>query len=193
MGLLRKGRPVLMSHSSNPKRKYAYTLEAIKIDTHWCGVNTMIPNRLLRPLFLHGRLPLPEGYSDVATEVRTGKSRLDGLLTGPGLPKWWLEAKNVSLVEEEVAYFPDAITARGARHMDDLGGLVEQGDKASCIFIVQRSDARCFSPADFIDKAYAEAFTRALEKGVQMWVFQTSVDRGGIRLQGQLPLAKSVD
>ena len=106
--------------------------------------------------------------------------------------KLWVEAKNVTLVEEEVAYFPDAATTRGQKHLRELMALAESGQGAACFFLVQRSDARCFGPADFIDPEYAKLFWRALDAGVTMHAWEAAPGPDGIDLKRPLPLVPRV-
>ena len=100
----------------------------------------------------------------------------------------WIETKNVTLVEDEVACFPDATTVRGQKHLRELIRLAQEGARAACFFLVQRADARCFGPADFIDPAFANLFWEALEKGVEMWPYRALVSPDGIGLGLRLKL-----
>lgn len=187
LGLLRKGATVLISPAPQSGRKLPYTLELVQHDSVWVGVNTLVPNRLLYRAWEAGVLPEALGYEHFRNEARSGESRLDAFLDGPR-GALWVETKNVTLVEDEVAFFPDAATTRGQKHLRELIHLVQQGVRAACFFLVQRSDARCFGPADFIDPAFAELFREALEKGVEMWPYQAFVSPEGIGLGSRLPL-----
>jgi sugar fermentation stimulation protein A len=187
LGLLKPGATVLVSPAMQPGRKLLYTLELVQNDSVWVGVNTMVPNRLLYLAWEAGVLPEAFGYEHFRKEARSGESRLDAFLDGPR-GALWVETKNVTLVEDEVACFPDAATIRGQKHLRELIHLAQQGVRAACFFLVQRSDARCFGPADFIDPAFAEIFWEALEKGVEMWPYQALVSPQGIGLGPRLPL-----
>ena len=122
-------------------------------------------------------------------EAVIGESRLDGLCTGDGLPPLYIECKNVTLVEDGQAQFPDAATERGRKHLAELTRLVAQGCRAALFFLVQRPDGDCFAPAEAIDPDYAEALGTALQAGVEAWVWRAHVDTSGIHLAGRLPLA----
>jgi sugar fermentation stimulation protein A len=189
LGLLKPGATVLVSPATQPGRKLLYTLELVRNGSVWVGVNTMVPNRLLYLAWEAGVLPEAFGYEHFRKEARSGESRLDACLDGPR-GALWVEAKNVTLVEDEVACFPDAATIRGQKHLRELIHLARQGVRAACFYLVQRSDARCFGPADFIDPAFAELFWEALEKGVEMWPYQASVSPEGIGLGSSLPLKR---
>jgi len=189
LGLLRPGREVLISPAGNPKRKLPYTLELVRIDGIWVGVNTLVPNRMLRYCFEGKLIPEMDGYTAFRAEARVGQSRLDALLDGPS-GKLWIEAKNVTLVEEEVAYFPDAVTLRGQKHLRELMSLAAQGIRVACLYLVQREDARCFAPADFVDPVFADLVWKAEEAGVEMWPYLAVVSPEGIGMGKRLSLVK---
>ena len=187
MGLLRPGAPVLLSPASNPKRRLAYTLELVRIHGVWVGVNTLVPNRLLAIAWREGLLAPAQGYDRFRPESRAGDSRLDALLEGPR-GRLWVEAKNVTLVEDDVAYFPDAVTERGQKHLRELARLAREGHRVASFYLVQRGDARCFAPADFIDEAFARLFEESLEAGVEVWPYRALVSPRGIGLGELLTL-----
>ena len=216
LGLTQPGAPVLASPASNPLRKLKYTQECVwlaeRATPHspqpnesaapvdaatagmppgpgfWVGVNTSVPNRMLEAAFHARRLPFAEGYATLTREAKRGQSRLDGLLTGPGLPPLWVECKNVTMVEDDAACFPDAASERGQKHLRELMDIVAHGERAAMFYLVQRPDGRCFAPADFIDPAYAELFYQALQAGVQMYPFRAVVSPAGIDLGPLLPV-----
>lgn len=181
MGLLRKGAPVIVSPAMRPGRKLPYTLELIEVDGTWVGVNTSVPNRVLHLAWKHGLLPEATGYEHFRGEARAGHSRLDASLMGTR-GSLWVEAKNVTLVEDGVAYFPDAVTERGRKHLADLMSLARQGQRVACFYLVQREDALCFAPADFIDPQFASVFREAVNEGVEMWAYRATVSPDGIGL-----------
>lgn len=191
LGLLRPGSPVLLSPAANPARTLAWTVEALGLGTHgvpepddpdlfWVGVNTSVPNRFLSAAFAAGLLPWARGYSSLKREAVHGESRLDGLCTGPGLAPLWIECKNVTLVEDGVAAFPDAVTERGVKHLGTLRRLVQEGCRAAMLYLVQRPDGLCFGPADYIDSAYAAALHEALARGVEAYAVVARVTPAGI-------------
>ena len=190
LGLLRKGSPVLLSPAAGPGRRLKWTLEAIRAGGAcgpWVGVNTAVPNRLLAPLFENGLLPWTARYGVLRREVPCGESRIDACFSGAGLPPLWVECKNVTLVEDGEAAFPDAVTERGAKHLRELAALRERGDRAAMLFVVQRTDARCFAAADYVDPAYALELRRAVSLGVEAHVIAVGVSEDGIRYAGALP------
>ena len=105
------------------------------------------------------------------------------------LPNGWcfVEVKNCTLVEGRVARFPDAVTARGRKHLVELQRLVSEGNRGVMFFLVQRMDADSFSPADHIDPAYGEELRKAHCNGVEILVYDVSVDLTSIRLNREIP------
>ncbi|MDR3073777.1 MAG: DNA/RNA nuclease SfsA [Deltaproteobacteria bacterium] len=194
LGLTRPGSPALLSLAANPNRKLPYTLECVGLPgspaarPQWVGVNTLTPNRLLRAAFLAGLLPWAEGYTHIRPEATRGNSRLDALLTGPGLPPLWVECKNVTLVEDEAAAFPDAVSERGHKHLREMTAIARSGERAAFFYCVQRPDGRCFGPADYVDPLYASLYYAAREAGVESRPHRAILSEAGISLGEALPL-----
>lgn len=185
LGLMRPGAAVLASPAPNPDRKLKYTQELVRCDGNgprgfWVGVNTSVPNRLLEAAFHAGRLPWAAGYTTLRREARRGESRLDARLDGPGLPTLWVECKNVTLVEDDVAAFPDAATERGAKHLREMMDIVARGERAAGFYLIQRPDGHCFGPADYIDPAYAALFHQARTAGVEIHPHRALVGMAGV-------------
>jgi len=190
LGLLRPGLPVLLSPAVNPKRKLAWTLElawqpVFKERGFWVGVNTSTPNRMLQAAWQAGVLPELADCTSLRREAVHGESRLDALAQGPG-GEVWIECKNVTLVEDSVALFPDAATERGRKHLKELAELARQGVRTALFFLVQRPDASCFAPAGLIDPEYEELFHEALEAGVEAWPWVAEVGEEGLGLARRL-------
>lgn len=137
LGLLREGQAVFISPALNPKRKLKWTLEAVMPFGEMIGVNTSVPNKMLQFAFEAGVLPELNGYTHLKREAKVGKSRLDGLFTDETgrLPDLWVECKNVTLVEDDVACFPDAQTERGRKHLVELMDLAAKGFRVRCSFL----------------------------------------------------------
>lgn len=200
LGLIKKGRSILLSKAGNPARKLAYTLEAVNLNKEnetplWLGVNTSVPNRFLHQLFLlnaeygYNLLPFARDFQQIKMEAKNGESRLDACLFADDGKKVWVECKNVSMVEYDAAAFPDAVSERGQKHLETLMWLKAEGDRAVMFYVVQRTDAKCFMPADFIDNVYAEKLKKAYEKGVEVYAAAAGVQKDGIYFDGYLKLA----
>ena len=177
-----------LSASSNPKRKLKFTWELIDVGGSLVGINTMVPNRLTKKAILDGQIHELASYETVRSEVKCSEaSRLDLLIEGPGLPKCYVEVKNCTLVEDGVAYFPDAVTARGLKHVNELIELVAQGHRAAMFILIQRSDAEIFKPADHIDPAYGKKLREAIPKGVELLCYDTEISLERIRIRRKIP------
>ncbi len=187
LGLLRPGMEVFLSPAASPKRKLPYTLELVRPCGQWVGVNTATPNRLLKRMWETSAIPEFLGYDTFLPEAVHGDSRLDARLSGPS-GHFWIEAKNVTMVEDGVACFPDAVTERGQKHLLELMELARRGVRVGVFLAVQRPDGQCFGPADFIDPRFAELFWQALDRGVEFFPHVVHASPEGIALGRRLPL-----
>lgn len=182
------GQPVYLSVHDNPKRKLKYTWELIEMPTSLVGVNTLIPNRLVSMAAAGGLIPELAGYRMVEREVKIGSnSRIDLCLSNGAKEKCYIEIKNCTLVENGVARFPDAVTARGLKHLGELTELVKSGCRCVMFYFIQRMDARSFEPADQIDPNYGRGLRRAVRRGVEILAYDVSLDLTGIKLNRKLP------
>ena len=184
--------PVRLSVSGNPRRKLPYTLEMVHNGRCWIGVNTMRPNHLVREAVLAGTVPELAGYETVRGEVPyAGDSRIDLLLEGGGR-RCFVEVKNTTLVDDDGHFiFPDAVTMRGRKHLQALARTVEGGDRAVAFFLVQRSDARVFRPAEEIDPAFAQALQAAAAAGVEVLAYRAEVSPERIQVVERVPTTLS--
>ncbi len=183
------GRPVYLSWHDNPKRKLKYTWELIDMPTSLVGVNTLVPNRLVKKSIEVGLVDELKGYAKIQPEVTVAKSsRLDLLLTGKNGDTCFVEIKNCTLVEDGWASFPDAVTTRGKKHLVELQKLAAQGHRCAMFFLVQRMDALSFSPADAIDPAYAGELRKAAQNGVELLAYDVGIDLEEIVLRKKVPI-----
>jgi len=187
-GCSQPGSPVMISRSDNPGRKYPHTLEMVRVGSVWVGVNTFLTNKLVREA-LEKKVVTEFGrLESITQEVRTSaNTRLDFLLEREG-KKIYLEVKNCSLSENRVAMFPDAVTVRGTKHLQELAALKQQGHKAAVFFCVQRGDADSFMPAAHIDPLYAETLIKVEAEGVKVLAYQAEVNPSEITIARKLPV-----
>jgi len=189
IGCSEPGRPVWLSRHDQAKRKYAHTLEMIQMPGALVGINTMLPNRLVARAAAEGLLgELPGPAALVEREVTVGRSRLDLRLTDQEGRVILVEVKNCTLAENNLAYFPDAVTDRGARHLDELAEAVRGGLRAAVFILVQRADAAAFSPADHIDPEWGRRLRLAVKAGVEVWAYRADLDPEKISLGAALPV-----
>ncbi|MDD2580424.1 MAG: DNA/RNA nuclease SfsA [Desulfuromonadaceae bacterium] len=187
-GCATPGSPVFLSRSPNQGRKYPLGWELVHADGFWIGINTGLPNRLTREAIEDGTVVELQGYATIRSEVPYGEhSRIDLLLEGPG-SRCFVEVKNVTLVESGRALFPDAVTTRGQKHLQELMRVVREGDRGVIFFTVQRGDGDSVSPADMIDPEYGRLLRLALENGVEALAYRALVTPEEIRLTERLPV-----
>jgi sugar fermentation stimulation protein A len=183
------GSPVLLSISDKAGRRLKYTWEMVKREGNWVGINTGLPNRLVREGIENGVVSELQGYTSIRPEVRYGeeKSRIDLLLEGPaGL--CYVEVKNVTLVEGNMALFPDAVTTRGQKHLRELMEVVRKGHRGVIFFVVQRGDGEAVAPADAIDPEYGRLLRLAAANGVEVLAYRASVSPDEVMLTHRLPV-----
>ncbi|MDX9863026.1 MAG: DNA/RNA nuclease SfsA, partial [Rhodospirillales bacterium] len=185
------GAEVWVSPARNPERKLRYTWELIRIGDALVGINTQHPNRLAAEAVAAGAIPELAGYSLVRREVKYGRnSRIDLLLEADGRPSCYVEVKNVTMRRDPIgpAEFPDAVTARGAKHLDELAAMVAQGHRAAMLFLVQRTDCCRFAVAADIDPVYAAGLARARAAGVETLCYGCRLSPLEITLDRPIPL-----
>ena len=193
-GLAAPGSRVWLSKSSDPKRKLAYSWELVEVDLgggiELVGVNTAHPNPLVAAALARGAIPELQGYASIRREVKYGRaSRVDFLLEGPDRPPCYVEVKNVHLMRQAgLAEFPDSVTARGARHLDELAAMVAGGSRAVMLYLIQICSAARFALARDIDPAYGLAFDRARKAGVEAYAWRCNIACAGLDLAGPVPI-----
>jgi sugar fermentation stimulation protein A len=186
-GCSEPGRRVYLSRHDNPRRKLAFTWELIEMPHSLVGVNTLVPNRLVRRAARRQCLEELAGYDRILPEITVDRrTRIDLLLSKPGRRDCYVEIKNCTWVEAATARFPDAVTIRGRKHLLALSRLARQGHRAMIFFLVQRMDADCFRPADDLDPAYGRALRQAVASGVEIIARDVHVDLAAIRLNRRL-------
>ena len=198
-GCLAPACPLWLAAAANPARKLPWTLELVETTADTgpgiapgvlVGVNTTRANHLAVEAMGAGLVPGLDPAWDLRREVPYGRqgSRADLLLTGPDGRRTWVEVKNVSLVEDGHARFPDAPTSRGRKHLEELEAMVAAGDRAVLLFCVQRGDAASAGPADDIDPAYGALLRRVAATGVAVHAVGMDVSPEGIEPVRRLPV-----
>lgn len=181
------GYRVRISESDNPKRKLRYTLELIEVNGRWVDTHTLRTNRVVEEGLRNGTIPELSGY-EVRAEFPFGDSRIDFLLDN-GTEKVLVEVKNVTLCsEDQVASFPDAVTTRGQKHLRELADAVQQNYRGVIFFLVQRSEATAFTPADEIDPEYGKILRHVVGQGVETLAYNTVVTPEENRVGERIPV-----
>jgi sugar fermentation stimulation protein A len=170
-------------------RRTGYDLTLVEYSGRLVSVDARLPTELIAVALEHGCAPSLPRYPVVKREVALGGSRIDFWLGGSTTKApCWLEAKSVTLVIDGTAQFPDAPTARGRRHLNELASVVQKGEKAMVVFVIQRDDACCFTPHDSADPAFGDALRRAAAAGVEIAALGCRVTLEAIQLFASLPV-----
>nr|WP_175476024.1 DNA/RNA nuclease SfsA [Evansella caseinilytica] len=167
--LLLPGKKMYLQQSDNPNRKTKYSAVMVEREdgAGWVSINSILPNKLAELAIKQRIFPELSGWEYVRAEFTKGKSRWDFLLSHADGRRMVIEVKGASLVKEQIAYFPDAVTTRGAKHVRELADIVnEEGWEAAVLFVVQRSDVMQVKPAEHIDPGFAAAMREAHAAGV---------------------------
>ena len=171
-GCWRPGAPAQLSHSDNPRRKLAWTLERVDMGAGWIGVNTHRVNAVVAESLEKGQLSGLNQYArlrrEVQVELEGHRSRLDLVLDQGQRPDAYIEVKNVTLLEDNRLAFPDAVTPRGQKHLHALRQLVTNGNRGIMIYALNRPEGKCFQVAEAIDPEYAAAMEQAMAGGVEV-------------------------
>ena len=191
MGCCEPGSRVWIQDTGNLQRKYPYGWELVETSPGiLTGINTLMANQLVREGVVSGLIAELQGYGSIRPEITYGKekSRIDFLIEFKHAPDCYVEVKNVTLVENNIAYFPDAVSKRASKHLRELITIVNEGKRGLIIFCVQRSDALSFRPADHIDAEYGAYLRMAISAGVEALAYQAKVSTNEVVLTRALPV-----
>jgi sugar fermentation stimulation protein A len=194
------GSRIWYSDSENPNRKYACTWELVEVDNkHIVGINTGLANKLVHEAITSNRIIELTTYESIRTEVAYGeqKSRIDLLLEGTAKDPdalCYVEVKNVSLgLGDGLGSFPDAVTTRGQKHLQELLHMHSLGHRAVLLFCVQHSGIRRIIPADNIDPEYGRLLREVASKGVEVIAYRADFDvqNSRVMLREKVPVLLS--
>lgn len=193
LGVSTPGSEVWLSAASNPARRLRHTWELIQVGSTLVGINTGRANPLVARAIAGGTIPELGGYAGCRREVKLGSnSRIDLLLEGAGRAPCLVEVKNVTLRRDSrpgrPLEFPDAVTARGTKHLRELARAAQEGARAVMVYLAQRDDSDDFAVADDIDPAYAEALRAAMAVGVEAFCYRCRVSLTGIEVRDRVPI-----
>lgn len=197
LGLTAPGNRVWLSQSSDPARKLKYSWHLVEADfgemsLQIVGIDTSLPNRLAEEAITAGAIPELAGYGSLRREVRYGvNSRIDLLLAETGRPDAYVEVKNVHLMRRPGSVeFPDSVTSRGAKHLEEMGAMVEAGFRAVMLYVIQMQGTS-FSLAPDLDPAYARAFARARTRGVEALAYTCIVTPDAVTIDRRIPMVEA--
>ncbi len=184
--MLRPGVEVRLQAADSPRRRTRWTLIGVRCPHGWVNVDSRLPNRLFEEALADGCMREFEGIAGWKREVPFGGSVMDFLLES--MPPCLVEVKGCTLVEAGVAFFPDAPTTRGARHLRELIAAKERGLRACIVFVVKHPGARLVRPNRATDPAFARALVEAADRGVEAYAYPAPWRGREIRIEGCLPV-----
>ncbi|MDW3223264.1 MAG: DNA/RNA nuclease SfsA [Paracoccaceae bacterium] len=192
MGLADPGTRVWLEPNDDPKKKLKYGWRLVDHGNgHFTGVDTSLPNRALKAALQTQTLLPFAAYDVIRPEVKYGQnSRIDFLLQARELPDVYLEVKSVTLSRQPgLAEFPDSVTARGAKHLDELAKVAAAGHRAVMLYLVQRTDCTHFDLARDIDPTYSAAYHAAQAAGVETLCYRTNISPEAIIMADALKIS----
>ncbi len=187
MGLLHKGNKVWLTKSLNPKRKLKYTLQIIKNKKIKVGINTHLTNKIVLKSLEDNYIKDFKNIDTIQQEVKFGeKTRFDFLLL-KGNKKIFVEVKNVTLSRQKsIAEFPDAVTTRGLKHIEELLKAKDKGYLIYLLFIIQRDDCNKFNLAKDIDPEYCKLLIKSVKKNLKILCYDCKFSPKGIKLNRKI-------
>lgn len=189
IGVQAPGSEVCLRDSANPRRKLRWTLQSIRVGEVWVNLDTHLANPFVEEAIRASRIPELAEFETLRREVPYGeRSRIDLLLEGRNAVDTYVEVKSTTYLDGQVARFPDAVTARGTKHLHELIAVRASGQRAAMFFLVCREDALCFAPADSIDSVYGAALREAAVSGVELLAYAARGGPESMTLLQELPV-----
>ena len=187
LGLLKEGNKVWLTKSNNPKRKLKYTLQLIEENGVKVGVNTHLTNKIVLDALKNNYIKELFADVEVKSEVKFGdNTRFDFLITKKNY-KAFIEVKNVTLLRKKgIAEFPDSVTSRGAKHIDELIKASKKGYDIYIAYIIQREDCKKFEIAADIDPKYSKLLSKAVKKKLNILCYDCKFSSKGIKLNRKI-------
>tara|TARA_R110002020_G_scaffold34066_4_gene103389 strand:+ start:4915 stop:5637 length:723 start_codon:yes stop_codon:yes gene_type:complete len=184
-GLTTPGSTCYLTQHTGGTRKYRHALELVEADDTLVGINTARPNLLVEDAIDAGLIGSLGTYAERMREQKYGiNSRIDILLRDREKGLAYIEVKNVHFRRSPgLAEFPDSVTSRGAKHLEELGDMVEAGHRAIMVYLIQRADVDRFSLCRDLDPVYAAAFDRAMKRGVEACAIRCKITSDEIRAE----------
>ena len=184
---------VQLSHSDNPRRKLAWTLERVDMGQGWIGVHTGRTNPVVEEAVRSGAIASLRGYDSVQREVTYApeggkRARFDLYLSQGEAADAWVEVKNVTLWQGDCLTFPDAVTERGRKHLELLSQACREGYRGVMVYALNRPEGERFSPADEIDPGYGETLRRVVEQGVEVVALRIEHGPQSMQAAGEVPV-----
>ena len=188
-GLLKEGNKVWISKSNNPNRKLKYTLEIIEDNKSKVGVNTHLTNKIVLHALQNNLIKEFKNIYGIKAEVKFGKNTRFDFLVNNRQDKIFIEVKNVTLCrKKKIAEFPDAVTTRGLKHINELVKARKKKYKIFILFLIQRDDCEAFTIAKDIDPNYAMALNKAVKNNLNILCYDCKFYSKGIKLNKKIKI-----
>ena len=188
-GLLKEGNRVWVSKSNNPKRKLKYTLEVIEDNKSKVGINTHFANKIVLHGLQNNLFKEFKGISDITPETKFGNNTRFDFLISNKKNKTFIEVKNVTLSRKKgLAEFPDAVTTRGLKHINELVNAGKKNYKIFILYLIQRNDCETFTIAKDIDPNYALALSKAVKNNLNILFYDCKFSLKGIKVNKQIKI-----
>ncbi len=189
MGLIKKGNKVWLNKSDNPKRKLKYTLQIIEDKKIKVGINTHLTNKIVFSALNEGAIDAFKDLDEIKPEVKFGDNTRFDFLISKKKRKCLLEVKNVTLSRNKgIAEFPDAITSRGLKHIQELLKARNKGFEIYMLYIIQRDDCKKFELAKDIDPEYYKLMLKAVKKNLKVLCYDCKFSSKGIKLNRNIQI-----
>ena len=186
-GLLNKGNKVWLSKNDNPKRKLKYTLQIIEQKNKKVGINTHLTNKIVYEALTDKHIESFKNFDNIQTEVKFGENTRFDFFLSTKKQKVFIEVKNVTLSRTEgVAEFPDTITSRGQKHINELVKANKEGYQVYILYVIQRDDCQKFKIAKDIDCKYYELLEKAVKKNLKVLCYDCKFTSKGIKLNHEI-------
>jgi sugar fermentation stimulation protein A len=191
LGCSQPGLRVWVQNTLNTDRKYPYGWELVEtVEQVLVGINTLLANKIVREAIGNNKIQELRNYHAINTEVRYGRenSRIDLLLKSASQTDCYIEVKNVTLAENNTAYFPDAVSKRGVKHLRELMDNINNGNRSVIFFCIQRNDVTAFAPASRIHPEYARTLREAAETGVEILAYTCNLTTTRVAIGSSVPI-----
>ena len=187
MGLLNKNNKVWLTESNNKKRKLKYTLQIIDDNGSKVGVNTHLTNKIVNHALKENLIKDFSNKVKIKSEQVFGENTRFDFYLEDGKDKSFLEVKNVTLKRKSnLAEFPDSVTARGTKHLNELINATKKGFKSYLLFVIQREDCNRFEIAKDIDPEYSKTLIKAIKHNVKILSYDCKFLPKGIILNDKI-------
>jgi len=191
MGLLKEGNKLYFSKAENPNRKLKYTAQIISDKKNLVGINTHLTNKIVLEALKSKKIKELIKFNNIQTEVKFSEHTRFDFMISNNKKKCFLEIKNVTLVRQNnVAEFPDAITSRGTKHLNELINAKKKGYESYMLYLIQRNDCKSFKIAKDIDEEYKITFDAALKSGVKVLCYDCKLTHEQIKINNQIHYEK---